>query len=203
MYKAFLLFCMIVLTTVSFSQTAPKNNKPPLPPPPPVSMVGNAHPVFGTYVKLGSYDVAIPFNGPANISPKSVAPDRIYNSYQYAFPKPTDDINLLYGIDICEFKSNTTLKTPAAKLNSFSGIIKDMYAGSVKGKLIKQEITGEGATYTIRQRIKAISPQLGVIYVTSLYIVHKSLAIRLFVFTTRETENKKTDDYFASIRYTQ
>jgi hypothetical protein len=198
MHKTSLLLLMIIFTTiVSWSQTASKNNKPPLP----VSMVGNQHPVFGTYVKLGNYDVAIPFNGPANISPKSVAPDRIYNSYQYAFPKPTDDINLLYGIDICEFKSNTTLKTPEARLNSFSGIIKDMYAGSVKGTLIKQDITGGGVNYKIRQRVKAVSPQLGIIYVTSLYLIHKDLAIRLFVFTTNPAENKKTDDYFASIKF--
>jgi hypothetical protein len=201
MHKLTYIFLLLFFfSAVSFAQTTPKGNKPP-PPPPPPPVSNNKHPVFGTYYKLESYDVLIPFKGPANISPKNEISDRIYNSYQYAFPRPTDDINLLYGIDICEFKSNTKLKTPESKINSFSGIIKTMYGQSVKGTLIKEEITGTGDNYKIRQRIKAISPAVGVIYITSLYMVHKMLAIRLFVFTTSEAENKKINDYFASIKY--
>lgn len=156
---------------------------------------------FGKYYRIDGYGIHVPFSNQPNISPKVITD--VYNStsYQYAYPKQSDDINLLYGIDVCEFKNDHSYKDSSLKVDYFVGVITKMYKASGGGILIKEEKSDLNKKYSVRQKIKINTQELGVIYITSVYFIHKDLVVRQFVFTSSENDNKRIDDYFYSIKF--
>ena len=156
---------------------------------------------FGNYYRIEDYGIQVPFNNQPNISPKVITDVYHSTSYQYAYPKQSDDVNILYGIDVCEFNNDHSYKDSSLKVDYFIAVIAKMYKASAGGNLIKEEKSNSNKNYSVRQKIKISTQELGEIYITSVYFMHKDLVIRLFVFTSSDNDNKRMDDYFNSIKF--
>lgn len=156
---------------------------------------------FGTYYKIDKYNIEIPFAGQPHISPKQDNGVLTYVSYQYAFPRPEDDINLLYGIDICELKIDTMFKNQNLKIEYIAGMFKLTYEKIFNGTLIKEESTDYHGSYGYKQKIKVSIPNVGDVYVQSLLLPYKDIVIRMYSFTPIANEdNQKISDFFDSIK---
>ncbi len=203
MIKSFgLLSILILFSFSSMGQTGKKKQSKPPPPPPAEKNNGvEKNPSFGNYYKIAEYAIRVPFNEQPNKSP--VAENTIckVTSYQYAYPKPSDDINILYGIDVCEFKSDTVYKNAKLKIDYLAANTKKMYESAAKGSLIKEVTGGADGAYFIRQKMLIKSNELGEIYLTSLYFISRGNVVRLFVFTPNSESNTRIDEFFASVKF--
>lgn len=156
---------------------------------------------FGKYYKIGEYGIQVPFNDRPNISPKQENDICKLISYQYAYPKPIDDINYLYGIDVCYIKKDTLSSDKNSKVDFLVNNRKAMYETVHGGHLIKQEKFDYHGEYSIRQKIKVSVPDIGDTYITSLYFLHDGLIIRLYAFSADENDNNRMNDFFDAIKY--
>ena len=159
-------------------------------------------PNFGKYYKIGEYNVQVPFANQPNISPIQENEICKLTSYQYSFPKPEDDINDLYGIEICQLKNSNMFPDTLSKIDFLVNNRRTMYQNVHGGTFIKQDKENFRGQYAIRQKIKVNVPNVGEDYITSLYFLHDNLLIRLFVITPiNEADNEKIDNYFETIKF--
>lgn len=196
-------FQNIVLTlflSVSYNSFAQIKNEN-IPPQPPAQEVIKKNPQFGNYYKIGKYPIRVPFNEQPNVSP--VGENQIFKltSYQYAYPSPKDDVNILYGVDVCEYKNDSLYNSPKKKIDYMLAMQKTMYGNQFKGVIIREVNGGKDEGYYVRQKMKIESKDIGEIYLTSLYFYSRNVVVRLFVFSKDNVDNQRTEDYFASIEF--
>ncbi len=190
--------CFLILICLSVT-AQPVKSKPgiPPPPPPPIGTVENT--AFGKYYKIADYNILVPFHDYPHVSPKEENEFVKYTSYQYAYPKSSDDVNLVYGIDICEYKKDRDNHTN--KLDSLAKNIRKMYEKIAKGVLIKQEVRNTDKQYIIKQLIKISFMNNDNTYVTSYFVLHNGMVIRLFTMTANGIENKRIEEFFRSVKF--
>jgi hypothetical protein len=158
--------------------------------------------IFGEYHKIGEYDIQVPFAGEPNITPKQENDIFKLTSYQYAYPKPSDDINFLYGIDVIEYKSSSYFKNEKLKIEYNTALNKLTTEKMFNGIIIKEDTVVYNGNYAIKQKAKINIPDIGEAYIHSIFFAHKDLVIRLFTYTPIENDNnKKILDFFESIKY--
>lgn len=174
---------------------------PPPPPPPPSFEVVKKNPNFGNYYKIGKYPIRVPFNEPPHISPGGENNIFKLTGYQYVYPSPMDDVNILYGIDVCEYKSDSSYKTPKARVDYYAVIQKKMNLTNFQGTLISEILGGKDGAYYVRQKMKITSKDIGEVYVTSLYFYFRENVVRLYVFSPNNIDNKRIEDFFTSVEF--
>lgn len=157
---------------------------------------------FGEYYKIKNYNISVPFAGQPNISPTQSNDFLSFVSYQYAYPKPGDDINNLYGVDVLKLKYDTLFKTDQLKVEFAAGQFKLMYEKVFGGQLISEKSTDYHGAYGFYQKVKLNTSSLGEFYIQALYFTYKDLVIRMYTFTPLKNEdNKKIKDFYETIKF--
>lgn len=83
--------------------------------------------------------MCVPFGCTPHISPPQNNKFAEVISYQYAYPAPDDDINFLYGVDICDVKQKYAADD-SARLSFFVNIRKAMYENIHNGVSLMHEM---------------------------------------------------------------
>jgi hypothetical protein len=157
---------------------------------------------FGEYYKLGVFNFQVPFAGQPHLTPIQFNDKMSYFGFNYACLKPTDDLNRLYGIDVYEIKFDTLFNSKISKIDYIAEICKITYVIQAKGKIVKQDSGDFHGDYCIRQKIKIYIPELGDMFVNSLYISINNLVLRIYTFTPiANDDNYRINCFFESIKY--
>jgi hypothetical protein len=200
--KGLLLTSLIAISSFSVHAQAP-----PPPPAPPASSYAvldkslGSNSAFGNYYRIEKYPVLVPFHEAPHISAPADNDLFKLSSYSYAYPYEKDDINILYGIDVYEFKNDNQDKDMDAKINLLAHNIRLTFEDKFSGKLISEEKKGSASAYTYRQKMKVNYPEDKTdAYMTSYFRSYKGMVIRLFVITAKPEDNKRISDFFESIK---
>lgn len=160
-------------------------------------------PGFGKYYRIGTtYTIKVPFAGQPNSSPKQPNDVMDITSCQYAYPKVTDDVNILYGVDVVKFKNEKNFPNAKSKTEYVAGNYKLMYEKAFGGMQVKGDTIAYHGVTAIRQKIRVKVPNVAEVFVQSLVFPYKDLVIRMYTFTPLTNgDNKKIGKFYETIRY--
>lgn len=159
-----------------------------------------SHPDFGDYYEIDPYGIFAPFHDtPYGVRDSN--PIFKSTSVQYAYPSPTDDLNYMYGVEICEFTVTTDFKDVSERLDFYAKSVEQRYALSAQARLLKNEKSGSGESYSVLQKFELTIEGVGPAVITSLFTIHKGLIVRRYVISPpNNQDNSRVEAFFSALR---